>query len=140
MPASLSACARAPERCPTEAQRLRLVFWATRRAPSRIVSKSRLDRPWPWVTMQKRCAPAASAAWACSWICSGDIIACIGVAASVERESAPRGLGAEAAVFVAADGFGVSGGAQGGGVAEVVEAGGRGTPAERLDFGMVLEL
>ena len=40
--------------CPIDAQRLRLVCSATRRAPSSTLSKSRLDRPWPWVTMQKR--------------------------------------------------------------------------------------
>jgi hypothetical protein len=34
------------------------------------------------VTRQNRCAPAASAARACSRIWSGDIIACIGVSAS----------------------------------------------------------
>ena len=67
---------------PIETQRLRFVCSATRRAPSSTFSKSRLDRPWPWVTMQKRCAPAASAARACSRICSGSIIACIGVSAS----------------------------------------------------------
>ena len=67
---------------PIEAQRFRLVFSETRRAPSRIFSKSRLESPWPWVTMQKRWAPAASAALACSRICSGSIIACIGVSAS----------------------------------------------------------
>ena len=62
-----------------EAQRLRFVWRATSRAPSSTLSKSRLDSPWPWVTMQKRWAPAASAARACSSICSGSIIACIGV-------------------------------------------------------------
>ena len=76
--------------CPTEAQRLRLVCSATRRTPSRYFSKSRLDRPWPWVTMQKRCAPAASAARACSRICSGSIIACIGVSASAKRDCAQK--------------------------------------------------
>ena len=68
--------------CPIEAQRFRLVFSETSRAPSRILAKSRLERPWPWVTMQKRWAPAASAALACSRIWSGSIIACIGVSAS----------------------------------------------------------
>ncbi len=82
MPASLSAWARATDMWPIEAQRLRLVCSATSRAPASTFSKSRLDRPWPWVTMQKRCAPAASAARACSRICSGSIIACIGVSAS----------------------------------------------------------
>ena len=38
--------------------------------------------------MQKRCAPAASAARACSRICSGSIIACIGVSASAKRDCA----------------------------------------------------
>ena len=38
--------------------------------------------------MQKRCAPAASAACACSRICSADIIACIGVSASAKRDCA----------------------------------------------------
>ncbi len=74
--------------CPIEAQRLRFVCSATRRAPSRIRSKSRLDSPWPCVTMQNRCAPAASAARACSRICSGLIIACIGVCASANRDCA----------------------------------------------------
>ena len=45
-----------------------------------------MERPWPWVTMQKRWAPAASAAFACSRICSGVIIACIGVSASANRD------------------------------------------------------
>ena len=58
-----------------------------RRAPC---SKSRLDSPWPWVTMQKRCAPAASAARACSRICSGSIIACSGVSASANRDCAQK--------------------------------------------------
>jgi biotin synthase len=51
-----------------DAQRLRFVCSATRRAPASTFSKSRLDSPWPCVTMQKRCAPAASAARACSSI------------------------------------------------------------------------
>ena len=62
----------------------------TSRAPSSTFSKSRLDRPWPWVTMQKRCAPAASAACACSRICSGSIIACMGVSASAYRDWAQK--------------------------------------------------
>ena len=74
--------------CPTDAQRLRFVCSATSRAPSSTVSKSRFERPWPCVTMQKRCAPAASAARACSSICSGAIIACIGVSASAKRDCA----------------------------------------------------
>src|SRR5918996_2490927 len=40
--------------------------------------------------MQKRCAPAASAARACSSICSGSIIACIGVSASAYRDWAQK--------------------------------------------------
>ena len=40
--------------------------------------------------MQKRCAPAASAARACSRICSGSIIACIGVSASAKRDCAQK--------------------------------------------------
>ena len=68
--------------CPIEAQRFRLVCSATSFAPASTFSKSRFESPWPWVTMQKRCAPAASAARACSSICSGSIIACIGVSAS----------------------------------------------------------
>ena len=40
--------------------------------------------------MQKRCAPAASAARACSRICSGSIIACIGVSASAKRDWAQK--------------------------------------------------
>ena len=71
---------------PIDAQRLRFVCSATRRAPSSTFWKSRLDRPWPWVTMQKRCAPAASAARACSRIWSGSIIACSGVSASAKRD------------------------------------------------------
>ena len=67
---------------PIDAQRLRLVCSATSRAPASTFSKSRLESPCPWVTMQKRCAPAASAARACSRICSGSIIACSGVSAS----------------------------------------------------------
>ena len=80
--------ARCALMCPIDAQRLRFVCSATRRAPSSTFSKSRLDSPWPWVTMQKRCAPAASAARACSSICSGSIIACIGVSASANRDCA----------------------------------------------------
>src|SRR5918994_3922294 len=90
MPASLSACARAGDMCPIEAQRLRFVCSATRRAPSSTFAKSRFERPWPWVTMQNRCAPAASAALACSRICSGSIIACIGVPASAYRDWAQK--------------------------------------------------
>src|SRR4051794_6952826 len=75
---------------PIEAQRFRLVRSATSRAPSSTFSKSRLESPWPWVTMQKRCAPAASAARACSRICSGSIIACIGVSASAYRDWAQK--------------------------------------------------
>ncbi len=82
IPASLSFFARSVDMWPIEAQRLRLVCSATSFAPSRIFSKSRLESPCPWVTMQKRWAPAASAALACSRICSGSIIACIGVSAS----------------------------------------------------------
>ena len=73
---------------PTDAQRLRLVWRVTSRVASSTVSKSRLESPWPWVTMQNRCAPAASAARACSRICSGDIIACSGVSASAKRDCA----------------------------------------------------
>src|SRR6516165_1169003 len=40
--------------------------------------------------MQKRCAPAASAASACSSTCSGSIIACIGVSASAKRDCAQK--------------------------------------------------
>ena len=76
--------------CPIETQRFRLVCSATSRAPSRTFSKSRLESPWPCVTMQKRCAPAASAARACSRICSGLIIACIGVSASAKRDCAQK--------------------------------------------------
>ena len=90
MPASLRLGARSAEMCPTDAQRFRFVFSETRRTPSRYFSKSRLDRPWPWVTMQKRWAPAASAARACSRICSGSIIACIGVSASAKRDWAQK--------------------------------------------------
>ena len=82
MPASFSAFARATDMWPIDAQRLRLVCSATSFAPSTMFWKSRLESPWPCVTMQKRCAPAASAACACSRICSGDIIACMGVSAS----------------------------------------------------------
>ncbi len=76
--------------CPIDAQRLRFVCSATSRAPASTFSKSRLDSPWPWVTMQKRCAPAASAARACSSIWSGSIIACIGVSASAKRDCAQK--------------------------------------------------
>ena len=86
MPASASWLARSGEMWPTDAQRFRFVFSATSRAPSRILAKSFFDSPWPWVTMQKRWAPAASAARACSRICSGSIIACIGVSASAYRD------------------------------------------------------
>ena len=82
IPASFSCRARSADMCPIEAQRFRFVCSETSRAPSRIFAKSRFERPWPWVTMQNRCAPAASAAFACSRICSGSIIACIGVSAS----------------------------------------------------------
>ena len=75
---------------PIDAQRLRLVCSATSRAPSSTFSKSRLESPWPCVTMQKRCAPAASAARACSRICSGSIIACSGVSASAKRDCAQK--------------------------------------------------
>ena len=75
---------------PIDAQRLRFVCSATSRAPSRIASKSRFESPWPCVTMQNRCAPAASAAFACSRICSADIIACIGVSASAKRDCAQK--------------------------------------------------
>ena len=51
---------------------------------------ARLERPCPCVTMQKRCAPAASAARACSSTCSGSIIACIGVSASAKRDWAQK--------------------------------------------------
>ena len=90
MPASLSCLARSTDMWPIDAQRLRLVCSATSRAPSTTFWKSRLERPWPWVTMQKRCAPAASAARACSRICSGVIIACIGVSASAKRDWAQK--------------------------------------------------
>ena len=90
MPASRSAFARSSDMCPIEAQRFRLVCSETSRAPASTFSKSRLERPWPWVTMQKRCAPAASAARACSSICSGSIIACIGVSASAKRDWAQK--------------------------------------------------
>ena len=76
--------------CPIDAQRLRFVCSATSRAPSSTFSKSRLESPWPWVTMQKRCAPAASAARACSSIWSGSIIACSGVSASAKRDCAQK--------------------------------------------------
>ena len=76
--------------CPIDAQRLRFVCSATRRVPSSTFSKSRLESPWPCVTMQKRCAPAASAARACSRICSGSIIACSGVSASAKRDWAQK--------------------------------------------------
>ena len=82
MPASFSDFARSADMWPIEAQRFRLVFSATSSAPSRIFWKSFFESPWPWVTMQKRWAPAASAAFACSRICSGSIIACITVSAS----------------------------------------------------------
>ena len=64
MPACFSAWARSRDMCPIEAQRLRFVCSATSFAPSITFSKSRFERPWPCVTMQKRCAPAASAALA----------------------------------------------------------------------------
>ena len=86
MPASLSCFARSVDMWPIDAQRFRFVCSATSRAPSSTFWKSRFDSPWPCVTMQKRCAPAASAARACSRICSGDIIACIGVGASAKRD------------------------------------------------------
>ena len=86
MPASFSAFARAADMWPIETQRFRFVCSETSRAPARIFSKSRFESPWPWVTMQKRCAPAASAARACSRIWSGSIIACMGVSASAKRD------------------------------------------------------
>ncbi len=49
-----------------------------------------LGQPLPWVTMQNRWAPAASAARACSSICSGSIIACIGVSASAYLDWAQK--------------------------------------------------
>ena len=90
MPASRSWRARSADRWPTEAQRLRLVWRETSRTPSRYLAKSRLESPCPWVTMQKRWAPAASAARACSSTCSGSIIACIGVSASAKRDWAQK--------------------------------------------------
>ncbi len=90
MPASLSCLARSTDMWPIDAQRLRLVCSATSRAPSSTFWKSRLESPWPWVTMQNRCAPAASAARACSRICSAVIIACIGVSASAKRDWAQK--------------------------------------------------
>src|SRR3954453_21266129 len=74
----------------TDAHRVRFVCSATSLTPSSTFSKSRLDRPWPWVTRQKRCAPAASAALACSRIWSGSIIACSGVSASAKRDCAQK--------------------------------------------------
>src|SRR5829696_5834139 len=76
--------------CPIEAQRFRFVCSATSFAPSTTFWKSRFESPWPCVTMQKRWAPAASAAFACSRICSGSIIACIGVSASAYRDWAQK--------------------------------------------------
>ena len=90
MPASLSCRARSGDMWPIEAQRFRFVCSATSRAPSTTFAKSRFERPWPWVTMQKRCAPAASAAFACSRIWSGSIIACIGVSASAYFDCAQK--------------------------------------------------
>ena len=46
--------ARAADMWPIETQRFRFVCCETRRAPARMVSKSRLERPCPWVTMQNR--------------------------------------------------------------------------------------
>ena len=82
MPASFSCLARSADMWPIEAQRFRFVCSATSFAPSTTFAKSRFDRPWPCVTMQNRCAPAASAARACSSIWSGSISACMGVSAS----------------------------------------------------------
>jgi hypothetical protein len=90
MPASRSDFARSTDMWPIDAQRLRFVCSATRRAPSSTFWKSRFDSPWPWVTMQKRCAPAASAARACSRICSGVIIACMGVSDSAYFDCAQK--------------------------------------------------
>ena len=86
----MSAFARSTDMWPIDAQRFRFVCSATSRAPSTMFSKSRFDSPWPCVTMQKRCAPAASAARACSRIWSGVIIACIGVSASAKRDWAQK--------------------------------------------------
>src|SRR5436305_1526706 len=86
MPASFRRLARSTDMWPIDTQRLRFVCSATSRAPSTTFSKSRFDSPCPCVTMQNRCAPAASAARACSRICSGLIIACIGVGASAKRD------------------------------------------------------
>ena len=90
MPASFSCFARSADMWPIEAQRFRFVCSATSFAPSSTFAKSRLERPWPCVTMQKRCAPAASAARACSSICSGSIIACMGVSASAYLDCAQK--------------------------------------------------
>ena len=121
--------------CPTEAQRLRLVCSATSRAPCRIFSKSRLERPWPWVTMQKRCAPAASAARACSRICSG-------LHHRVHRRLrlGEARLRAEAAVLGAPPRLGVDQRAEVRRVTEALHARLPGALHERLDLGVVLDL
>ncbi len=121
--------------CPTEAQRLRLVCSETRRTPSRYFWKSRLDSPWPCVTMQKRCAPAASAARACSRICSGlhhRVHRRLGVGEARLR--------AEAAVLGAAAGLRVDQRAHVGRVGEALDARLPRALDQRFDLGVVLDL
>ena len=135
MPASFSCFARSADMWPIDAQRLRLVCSATSFAPSRTFAKSRFERPWPCVTMQKRCAPAASAARACSSICSGSISACIGVSASAYFDCAqkPQSSAQPAAL-------GVHERAHVGRLAEVVLAHHPGDVDQPLDVGVVGEL
>ena len=85
--------------------------------------------------MQKRCAPAASAARACSRICSGVIIACIGVSASAKRDWAQKPQSSAQPPDLAFTSEHMS-----------VESANRSTRAspgtlhERLDLGVVLDL
>ena len=100
---------------PIEAQRLRLVCSATSLAPSRIFAKSRLERPWPWVTMQKRWAPGRLGRLRV-------LEDLLGLHHRVHRRVrlGVAGLGAEAAVLGAAAGLGVDQRAHVGRVAEVL--------------------
>ena len=120
---------------PIEAQRFRLVCSATSRAPSRIFSKSRFESPWPWVTMQKRCAPGRL---------GGPRVLedLLGLHHRVHRRVGlgEARLGAEAAVLGAAARLGVDQRAHVGRVAEALDARLPGALDQRLDLGVVLDL
>ena len=104
MPGFLHRLGRAAEKC--DRRRRSALGSCSRRPGARPPGTSRsrggLGKALSCVTMQNESAPAASAARACSRICSGSLIACIGVSASAKRV-----WGAEAAVLGAAARLGV---------------------------------